>query len=311
MTRKWFTLGSVFTSPVLFLINAPFGRFSPKSDSIFLVDGITSWIIMELVSPIAFLACFFSSPISYYRPNLPELATPQTLLAALFLIHYTNRALISPLRTPSRSKSHLIVPLCAIFFNIINGSLMGSFLSSPYARIFLNSSLTYERPSFYIGLALWAIGFAGNIAHDEILLDIRRKANAKGKGKEPQPTVDGKPGRVEEYYAIPQGLLYRFVSYPNYLCEWVEWLGFALAAAPFPVEFTFSTLVSLFSWETWVSIVQEPSHMFAPNLLPPYIFLLSEVLLMLPRAYKGHLWYKQKFGDRYPKERKAVVPFIL
>jgi hypothetical protein len=37
--RKWLTLSSIFTLPVLFVMNAPFGRFSPSQDSIFLVDG--------------------------------------------------------------------------------------------------------------------------------------------------------------------------------------------------------------------------------------------------------------------------------
>ena len=73
---------------------------------------------------------------------------------------------------------------------------------------------------FWPGVALWFAGFVGNIVHDEILLNLRRKT---------MHGPDGKP-----HYAIPYGYLYRWVSYPNYLCEWVEWAGFALAAAPFP-----------------------------------------------------------------------------
>ena len=37
--RKWFTISSLVLSPILFLIDAPFGRFSPSENSIFLVDG--------------------------------------------------------------------------------------------------------------------------------------------------------------------------------------------------------------------------------------------------------------------------------
>ncbi|RDB14583.1 Uncharacterized protein C9.08c [Hypsizygus marmoreus] len=313
--RKWFMLSSLGLLPVLLVIDAPFGRFTPSGDSLFLVDGIKSWMAMELVSPILFIYTFVKSPLSYFTPDLPLLLSPQGLLFGLYLIHYLNRAIFSPLRTPSRSKSHIIVPLAAVFFNAINGSLMGAYLSSPYARIFLPLDFTLAPPSFYIGLILWGLGFAGNILHDEILLDIRRKAKSKGKGK-----ASSEPGeRVQEHYAIPQGWLYSYVSYPNYLCEWIEWFGFALAAAPFPLDISTlsweflspAAVASVFSWPSLMSLLSNPAYLFAPNLAPPYIFLLSEVLLMLPRAIRGHQWYRQKFGEQYPKDRKAVVPFLL
>ncbi|KAJ7507199.1 3-oxo-5-alpha-steroid 4-dehydrogenase-domain-containing protein [Mycena galericulata] len=260
VARKWFTLASVVTAPVLAVIDAPFGRFTPGS------SRGSSW---KLVSPICFLNAFFRAPLSG--------GDPQSLLVGAFLVHYLNRAILSPLRTPSRSKSHIIVPLFAVVFNTFNGSLMGTFLSSPSAP----TPSAYELPTFWIGLVMWGLGFAGNIIHDEILLNIRRNAKSKGKAKDAD-----KPG---EHYAIPHGLLYRFISYPNYFCEWVEWLGFALAADP----------------------RLGPSSAFLPLLSPPWIFFLSEILLMFPRAYRGHRWYQQKFGDSYPKERKIVVPFLL
>ncbi len=235
---------------------------------------------MELVSPAAFLYAYITSPISYYDPPFPSLTSPQSILAGLYLVHYANRAIISPLRTPSRSKSHIAVPLAAVFFNIINGLLQGSYLSSPYARMYLSNTYTFQRTSFYVGLGIWFIGFVGNIAHDEILLNIRK-----------------------------------YISYPNYFCEWIEWFGFALAAAPLPIEPSMSglikTMLDIFSVKTIKSILFDPAHWFAPSLSPPYIFFICEVLLMLPRAYNGHKWYKETFGDSYPKERKAVIPFVL
>lgn len=232
---------------------------------------------MELVSPAAFLTQFFRAPLTATQtPPLLTLSHPATLLSALFLVHYLNRAIISPLRTPSRSKSHLIVPLSAVVFNSVNGSLMGAYLSSGAASAIRTS------PRFWFGIALWAVGFAGNIVHDEILLNLRRNANAQKKND------DGKA--KGEHYAIPYGLLYRWISYPNYLCEWLEWLGFALAASPAPSVASVSAFIATMS--------------------PPWGFLWAEVLLMLPRAWKGHKWYHSKFPD-YPKERKAVIPFVL
>jgi 3-oxo-5-alpha-steroid 4-dehydrogenase 1 len=259
---------------------------------------------MELVSPITFIYTFYTSPLSATAAPL-QWNSPNTVLALCFLVHYANRAIINPLRTPSRSKSHIIVPLAAVVFNLINGSLMGSYLSSPYARDFLSAC---PPTPFYVGLVLWASGFIGNIMHDEILLNIRHKANIKGKSK----------AEAGEHYSIPQGGLYALVSYPNYLCEWIEWLGFAISASPFPFaldNISIASIPSVFSSlldpKFYITIINEPGYLFAPSLSPPWIFLLSEFFLMVPRAYRGHQWYKSKFGTSYPKQRRAVVPFVL
>jgi hypothetical protein len=39
-------------------------------------------------------------------------------------------------------------------------------------------------------------------------------------------------------------------------------------------------------------------------------FLLFTIANLLPRALAHHKWYQQKFAD-YPKDRKAIIPFIL
>lgn len=245
---------------------------------------------MEAVAPISFLYAFYRSPLSpsnFGQP--PELvwSNPSAFLAFLFLVHYLNRAFVSPLRTPSRSKSHLSVPLSAISFNVVNGSLMGAYLSSPVAAQFLEGA--FSRPLFWVGVGLWAIGLAGNILHDEILLNIRRSAKAKGKGRA-HDDDDNNGKNKQEHYAIPYGYLYKYISYPNYFCEWLEWFGFALAASPVP---SFASIAS-----------------FVETITPPFLFVYSEVLLMIPRAYRGHKWYHNKFPD-YPKERKAVIPFLF
>ena len=49
---------------------------------------------------------------------------------------------------------------------------------------------------------------------------------------------------------------------------------------------------------------------FIQSLTPPWLFVLSEIFLMFPRAWNGHKWYLKTFTD-YPRERKAVIPFLL
>ena len=273
--------------PVQFFINAPFGRFAPSLDSIFLLDGIHSWIVMELVAPIAFLYALVNTPLASSIADVASLTPTPLFFAALFLVHYANRALISPLRTPSRSKAHLSVTLCGIAFNIVNGTLIGTYLRSPTASAFFASD-PLARPAFWAGIALWAAGFVGNILHDEILLNIRRNARAKGKARAKSPSPLSK--QQHEHYGIPHGYLYAYVSFPNYFCEWVEWFGFALAAAPVAEMTSLSALVA--------------------SVQPPWIFFLAEICLMIGRAYKGHRWYLRNFAD-YPKDRRIVIPYVF
>lgn len=242
---------------------------------------------MELISPTTFLYTFLNSPLSTTKfgtsPPL-SFSHPPTFLAVLYLVHYLNRAIVSPLRTPSRSKSHIIVPLSAILFNTVNGSLMGAYLSSPSADNFLRGA--FQRPLFWVGLGMWAFGLAGNIYHDEILLNIRRHSKVKAKSQENTNSKEIK----KEHYAIPHGGLFNLVTFPNYFCEWVEWLGFAVIASPFP---------SLSSTADFLATIS-----------PPYLFFLSEILLMIPRAFKGHKWYHKRFPE-YPKNRKVVIPYLF
>lgn len=243
---------------------------------------------MELVAPIAFLYTLVNTPLATSPPDVAPLTPAPLFFAAIYLVHYANRALISPLRTPSRSKAHLSVTLSGIAFNIVNGTLLGTYLRSPTAAAFLSFN-PLARPTFWVGTALWASGFVGNILHDEVLLNIRRNARAKGKARAKSPSPSSSK-QQREHYGIPHGYLYAYVSYPNYFCEWVEWFGFALAAAPFPDVTSLGALVA--------------------SVQPPWIFFFSEICLMIGRAYKGHQWYLRNFAD-YPKDRRVVIPFVF
>jgi 3-oxo-5-alpha-steroid 4-dehydrogenase 1 len=83
-----------------------------------------------------------------------------------------------------------------------------------------------------------------------------------------------KPG--ETGYKIPSGGFFRYISCPNHFSEIIEWSGFALM--------------------TWS--------------LPGLAFAIWTLVNLLPRALQHHKWYLSTFSD-YPRERKAVFPFIL
>ncbi|KAG8994251.1 hypothetical protein FRB90_000499, partial [Tulasnella sp. 427] len=261
----------------LLVKNAPHGRFSPNNNQSstswyqnLTVDGTWSWIVMELVSPITLLYAYLAGPAAEKR-EVPPLRHPSTLLAGLWVMHYFNRAVISPLRTPARSRSHITIPFAAAAFNIFNGGLNGFWLSFGVVR-----SDGWSSKAFWASIGLFIVGWVGNVLHDEVLLDIRKDAKSSKSGGDSE-----KPK-----YGIPRGYLYRYISFPNYLCEWLEWTGFALAA-------------SIAS--NWATPIYESPH---------WLFVANEVATMLPRALSGHQWYHDKFDD-YPKERKAVIPFLL
>ncbi|CAO1619061.1 unnamed protein product [Parajaminaea phylloscopi] len=363
--------------PILQVVSAPHGRFSiPSSLN---VHGNWGWFLMEVVSPITFTLAFLSEPLSsqpqgldatlsmrdVFSPSLARLrqipATNQ-VMAAAFLLHYLNRAVISPWRSPKRSPLHLSVPLCAMFFNLINGLLMGSWLggrsppivipltaleahaaavpkgplgwlysavAAPAATLAAKaltsrlatgpglSTLTlaqsFASPIWLAGMAGWFVGFLGNIYHDEILLDLRRPRSQRvtRSGREASDDDDDKDQAGKPKYSIPQGGLYQFVSFPNYLCEWFEWLSFAVAALS----------VTGLSPTTSASASLPLTHGARAALIltsPPVIFLIAEFMPMFPRALQGHQWYRTRFGvegdgkgGRYPKTRKAVLPGIL
>lgn len=83
-----------------------------------------------------------------------------------------------------------------------------------------------------------------------------------------------KPG--ETGYKIPRGGMYRFISSPNYFGEIVEWFAWALL--------------------TWS--------------LSGLAFGVYTAANLGPRAFWNHAWYREKFPD-YPKERRALVPFVM
>lgn len=77
-------------------------------------------------------------------------------------------------------------------------------------------------------------------------------------------------------YGIPQGGLFTLVSNPHYLGEIVEWIGWALLAQ--------NVAGWAFAWFTFANL--------------------------MPRAVLNHHWYKRTFTN-YPKNRKALIPFIF
>jgi 3-oxo-5-alpha-steroid 4-dehydrogenase 1 len=78
-------------------------------------------------------------------------------------------------------------------------------------------------------------------------------------------------------YQIPRGGLFDYVTNATYAAELFAWAGFALC--------------------TW-------------SLAGVFIFSIS-LANLLPRAFATHRWYHAYFKDKYPADRKIIIPFIL
>lgn len=182
------------------------------------------------------------------------------------------------------SPIHIFVWLMAVHFQIANGLSIGGWLGGygPTTDLdWQNSELGYSVGArFGLGLLIWALGFAGTVYHDDELREIRRAALREQKKRE--ATDGGKYGKgkgVDKVYMVPEGGLFKWILYPHYLLEWVEWSGF------------------------WL--------MGGLAFVPARNFLQNEIAAMVPRALQGVPWYINKFGKEKVGSRKALIPGVL
>jgi len=103
---------------------------------------------------------------------------------------------------------------------------------------------------------------------------LRRTSAQKSATATPTPsTLSHFPSR----YRIPHGCLFRWVSMPHYLCE----MGIYTA---------------LWMMSGWT---------IAQGLICVWVYVNLTIT-----ALRSHRWYQSTF-PHYPKDRKAVIPFIL
>ena len=221
---------------------------------------LENWVLASLFVGVPKMCCFFTSTDQ-----------PQT-------IHYIYRAIIAPLfLNPSMSPIHVFVWLSAFSFQVFNGLSVGGWLAGygPTTRQDWDGTAVYMQ----IGMMLFALGFAGNIYHDDELREIRRAAARKQSKKEQAQANNGSSKGVDKVYMVPENGLFRWILYPHYLCEWIEWTGF------------------------WI--------VGGASFIPGRNFVLAEIATMTMRALQGKQWYIEKFGQARIGNRKAVIPGLL
>jgi len=182
---------------LLFFVTAPYGRhtregWGPK------IDKRAGWIIMEVISPLAFVLFFIQG--DWKRGFFAF------FFLFLWLFHYIYRTFIFSSLQKGTNRMPLAVVFFAMLFNVANGYLQSSYLYSfsPGPEKYNLSWLT--TPQFLIGVVLFFLGFSLHVHSDTITRKLR----------------------VENEYGIPRGGGFRWVTAPNYLGEIIEWTGWAL-----------------------------------------------------------------------------------
>ncbi|KAK3288284.1 hypothetical protein CYMTET_4235 [Cymbomonas tetramitiformis] len=183
-----------------FGITAPYGKYSRPGFGISL-NAKLAWMVQEAPSflVVAYMAHNNSSEIRN---------APNDCLLCLFLFHYFNRTFIYPLRLRGGKPTPLFVFLMAFAFTTYNGVLQGQYMTQ------LASMNRQTDLAFWVGLALFTVGWFVNYHSDNTLRSLRR------------------PG--ETGYKIPRGGMFEYVSGANFLGEIVEWTGWAVASQSLP-----------------------------------------------------------------------------
>lgn len=207
-----------------------------------------AWIFMEMPASLAFAVFFFLGDRALEWAPL--------LFLALWQAHYFQRSFLYPFRRRLKpgDSTPLLIPVLAFTTNVGIAFINASVLS--WSSIGGYDSAWLQDPRFVVGVLVFVTGYVINRKADAMLAALR----SSGQGG----------------YRIPRGWLFERVSCPNYLGEFLIWIGWALA--------------------TWS--------------LAGAVFALWTVANLLPRALSHHAWYRTQFPD-YPPARKAVIPGVL
>ena len=178
------------------------------------------WFVMEIPAISVFPAIYFTQA---QRSLIGD------LLVTAWLAHYAHRTLIWPWIVQRQSAPFpLITCASGLAFNIVNGLLMGCFVTNfaDYSDDWLSD------PRFIIGAAAFLLGAALNIASDYHLAWLRSRSEAR--------------------YVMPHAGPFRFISSPNLAGEMIEWIGFALMSWSLPgLAFAIWTVANLIPRALW------------------------------------------------------------
>ncbi|MCB9680049.1 MAG: 3-oxo-5-alpha-steroid 4-dehydrogenase [Alphaproteobacteria bacterium] len=186
-------------------VTTPYGRFASSRLGPTVPQRV-GWMMMEAPALLVFPWVYLHGPRAYEPVPL--------FFAALWGLHYANRALFFPLTMRLRKGARmgllvpgsgwLVVPMHAWLFATWYGRL-GTHLTPAW----------WSDPRFLVGVPTYLVGL-GLLLHSEAVLRGLRSAREVDDG-------DGS-------YKIPHGGGFAWVSSPHYLGELIAWAGIGIAA---------------------------------------------------------------------------------
>ncbi|KAL0941563.1 steroid 5 alpha-reductase [Colletotrichum truncatum] len=257
-----------------------YGMGKTSVTSRFNMPGRVAWFLMEVPGFTTLLYIMKTLPAQVGVHDLPW---QNQVLAGLFVIHYCYRAVLYPFIQPSMSPIHPLVALSAIGFQLCNAICLGGWLAAygPTTASAWEKQLGYGGlAQFVAGIALFYVGLTGNYFHDEELREIRRaEQRRQEKVAREQRAKVGAQGevRVDKHYRLPDTMLFRYMLFPHYFLEWVEWFGWWMASG----------------WS-----------------MPGRAFFVNEVTTMFPRAKSGRAWYAERFGEEKIRRKWTIIPGV-
>ncbi|KAK2871907.1 hypothetical protein FQN49_002714 [Arthroderma sp. PD_2] len=309
----------------------PQGKTSlPKS---FLnLPGRWTWCIMESSGMINFIYILSTSD---QGNGFSALSTWHKVFAVLYVLHYVNRAIITPLfLAPSMSPIHIEIALFALSFHYISSSCWAFWLlgyktvmstggtadapgvmydSTTAASPELTGYMTYVP---YVGLAIFLIGMYGNIQSENTLFELRKEEAHRRQKQQAKVSASGKSIYDKVYVLPPAEGYFTSILFPHYVLEWIQWLGFLLIvisitnfdAAP-AAESTSVAVVHLMPF--YAPIAKFLTNTCGlPLPFPVLVTWVNVVATTAVRARWGRTWYVERFGEKAVGARGAFVPYF-
>ncbi len=262
------------------------------------------------------------------------------LLLFLFQLHLGRRLWesIAVAHFSNDSKQHASVTVMGLVYYTLTS--LTPVIDSPLLGTPNHGVLTSAASPFYpalpiLGATVFAAGFYLQHVQHRILADLRSSGKKSGadkktdgdssKEKNSNDPSSSSSSSSSSRYAIPYGSLFRFVSMPHYFCEMVEYTGLWMVAGCKMSQLSADCKKKTAARRSsrigvCLPVRQSPlllclipflvfsSFFFARGFSLICVWVYSNLSIT---AVRSHKWYKETFATSYPKERKAVIPFLL
>lgn len=139
-----------------------------------------------------------------------------------------------------------------------------------------------------LGTLLCCYGQAQQHAHHKILAGLR-KGGAKSL----------------EQYSIPSGRWFSYVSCPHYFAEILIYAAFAIMLHPLAVNASSCETLKL------INLPASAASLLGLRSYKHLVLLVWVATNLTVSARTSHEWYLHRFGSKYPRHRKAIIPLIF